>query len=87
MGRIPLEIETANMTINFKFDSEINHEDQVRIKTAVEKALVTGEIASCQCPTVEAWVYETRPPDFQASISCACDAMRPLFSSTPDSDE
>ena len=35
---------------------------------------------------VEAFVYPTRKPDFQASLSCSCDAMRPLFSSTPETE-
>ena len=74
------------MTITYKFDPEVDAPTQARIKDALVKAFERGDIISCQCPTVEAWVYETRPPDFQASISCSCDAMRPLYSSTPDTD-
>jgi hypothetical protein len=75
------------VTIQYKFDPGIDTLNQDRIKAAVTKAFAAGEIISCKCPTVEAWVYETRPPDFQASISCSCDVMRPLFSSTPDTDD
>ena len=75
------------MVISYTFDPGVSETDQRRIKEALAKAAETGEIASCHCASVEAWVYETRPPDFQASISCACDAMRPLYSSTPDTDD
>ncbi len=74
------------MTITYKFDSEMDPATQTRIKEALEKAFEMGEILSCKCSALEAWVYETKPPDFQASISCSCDAMRPLYSSTPDTD-
>jgi hypothetical protein len=72
------------VTIQYSFDPGMDAATQARVKDAVAKAFAEGEILSCKCPTVEAWVYETRPPDFQASISCSCDAMRPLYSSTPD---
>jgi len=74
------------VTIEYKFDSEIDDATQARIKDALTKAFELGEIQACKCSIVEAWIYETRPPDFQASISCSCDIMRPLYSSTPDSD-
>jgi hypothetical protein len=74
------------VTINYKFDQGVDAATQARIKEALMKAFEAGEILSCQCPAVDAWVYETIPPDFQASISCSCDAMRPLYSSTPDTD-
>lgn len=70
-------------TINYTFDSDLNDVEQVRIRGMIEKALEEGEIVSCPCSTIEAWVYPTRKPDFQASLSCSCNAMRPLFSSTP----
>ncbi len=73
-------------TIHYKFDAQMSPEDQAYVKAFVEKAFQSGEILSCKCPTLEAWVYLTIKPDFQASFSCSCDAMRPLFSSTPDTD-
>jgi len=72
--------------LHYKFDSTLGPEDQSRIKAFIENAFRMGEIISCRCPTIEVWVYPTIPPDFQASLSCSCDAMRPLFSSTPDTD-
>ncbi len=72
--------------LHYKFDSSLNSEEQIRITEFIENAFRTGEIISCPCATIEAWVYPTIPPDFQASFSCSCDAMRPLFSSTPDSE-
>jgi hypothetical protein len=75
------------VTIQFRFEADISTDDQARIKTRIEEAFQEGEILSCPCPSVEVLVFETRPPDFQASISCACEVMRPLFSSSPDNDE
>jgi len=75
------------MTINYSFDSGMDTETQARAKEALEKAFEEGEILSCKCSAVDAWVYETQTPDFQASISCSCDVMRPLFSSTPDTED
>jgi hypothetical protein len=75
------------VTIHYKFDPGVSLENQERIKGAIAKAVEAGEIVSCPCSSVDAWVYETRPPDFQASLSCSCNAMRPLFSSTPDTEE
>jgi len=65
----------------------MNPASRKRTQEALIKAFEAGEILACRCPVVDAWVYETVPPDFQASISCACDAMRPLFSSTPETEE
>jgi len=73
------------MQIQFKFN-DVPVSEQDRIRTAVEGALSAGEILPCACPVLEAWIYETRPPDFQTSISCHCGLMRPLYSSTPDTD-
>ena len=74
------------MTVTYKFDSGVNDADRERIKRALGIAFEKGEILPCKCPTVEAWAYETIRPDFQASLSCSCDIMRPLYSSTPDTD-
>ena len=73
-------------TIQYKFDAGLSPEDQARIKGVIENAFRTGEIISCPCATIEAWAYPTIPPDFQASLACSCDAMRPIFSSTPDTE-
>jgi hypothetical protein len=73
-------------TLNYKFDEQMSSEDQAYVKAFVEKAFQAGDILTCKCSTIEAWVYPTIKPDFQASFSCVCDAMRPLFSSTPDTD-
>ena len=73
-------------TVHYKFDSDLNPEEQAHIKAFIDNAFRTGEIISCKCATIEAWVYPTIKPDFQASFSCSCDAMRPLFSSTPETD-
>jgi len=73
-------------TLHFKFDSDLTPPEQSRIERVIENAFLNGEIISCKCAVIEAWVYPTRPPDFQASLSCACDAMRPLFSSTPETE-
>jgi hypothetical protein len=75
------------MQIKFVFDAGVSAADQVRIREAIEDAFERGDILSCSCASVEVQTYETKPPDFQASISCACSVMRPLFSSTPDSDD
>jgi len=72
--------------LHYKFDSELNPAEQAQVKEFIENAFRTGEIISCPCSTIEAWVYPTIKPDFQVSFSCSCDAMRPLFSSTPDTD-
>jgi hypothetical protein len=68
----------------YKFDPDLTAEEQAQIISVIEKAFESGEIVACQCPSIEAWVYRTRPPDFQAALSCSCDAMRPLFSSSPE---
>jgi len=73
--------------IHYTFDRSIGEADQIRMKAALAAAIEAGDVAACKCSTIDAWVYETRPPDFQASISCSCDAMRPLYSSTPDTDD
>jgi len=73
-------------TIHYQFDPQLNVEEQAHVKEFIENAFRAGEIISCRCLTIEAWVYPTIKPDFQASLSCSCDAMRPLFSSTPDTD-
>ena len=73
------------MQVRYQFDADVSPADQARIRAAVDKAIASGEILSCACPHVEAWVYETRPPEFQASLNCACGINRPLYSSTPDS--
>ena len=73
-------------TLQYRFDPQMDTQEQSRIKDVIETAFRTKEILSCRCATIEAWVYPTIPPDFQASLSCSCDAMRPLFSSTPDTD-
>jgi hypothetical protein len=73
-------------TLQYKFDEQMSPEDHAHVKAFVENAFRTGEIISCRCPTIEAWVFPTIPPDFQASFACSCDAMRPLFSSTPDTE-
>jgi hypothetical protein len=68
--------------IHYKFDPGVDAANQDRIKAALAKAFQEGEIMSCKCPTLEAWVYETLPPDFQASISCSCDvipSLTPIF--------
>jgi hypothetical protein len=72
--------------LTYNFDSDLNAEEQARIKAFIENAFRTGEILACRCPAIEAWVYPTIKPDFQASFACACDAMRPLFSSTPETE-
>ena len=72
--------------IHYQFDAALNAEDRSRIKAAIEAAFLAGEIVPCPCPAIEAWVYPTIPPDFQASFSCACDVMRPLYSSTPETE-
>ena len=74
-------------TLRYKFDDELTVEDRDRIKGVIEEAFRRGEIISCKCAVIEALVYPTLPPDFQASFACSCDAMRPIFSSTPDSDD
>ncbi len=73
-------------TLQYQFDPSLNSQEQDRIKEFIENAFQTGEIISCSCATIEAWVYPTIPPDFQVSFSCSCDAMRPLFSSTPETE-
>jgi len=73
-------------TLHYKFDPTLKADDQTRIKAHIEAAFAAGEIVSCPCAMIEAWVYPTIPPDFQASLSCSCDAMRPIYSSTPDTD-
>jgi len=87
--------------LHYKFDEELSPEEQSRVKEIIENAFRTGEIVSCRCAAIEAWVFPTvkparhttggRPADvwwthFQASFSCTCDAMRPLFSSIPDTE-
>jgi len=71
-------------SIRYQFDPDLTAQEQSHIKTVIEKAFESGGIIPCKCTAIEAWVYRTRGPDFQASLSCSCDAMRPLFSSTPD---
>jgi hypothetical protein len=73
--------------ITYSFSAGIDVATQERVKEAVAAAFEKGEIVTCKCSAVDAWVYETTPPDFQASISCSCDAMRPLYSSTPDTED
>ena len=75
------------MHIRYTFDADIPVAEQPRIREVVEKAFASGDILPCPCSSVEALVYPTRPPDFQASLSCACYLMRPLFSSTPESED
>jgi hypothetical protein len=74
------------MNFIYQFDSQLSAADRARIEEAIDHAYLRGEILSCGCPSIDVWAYPTRPPDFQASLSCHCDAMRPLYSSTPDSD-
>lgn len=75
------------MQIRYVFDADIPALNQPPIREAIEKAFAAGDILSCPCSSVEALVYPTRPPDFQVSISCTCSLMRPLFSSTPDTED
>jgi hypothetical protein len=72
--------------LQYTFDDELTLEEQSHIKGVIDDAFRRGEIISCTCPAIEAWVYPTRKPDFQASLSCSCDVMRPLFSSTPETE-
>ena len=73
-------------TLHYKFDSDLNAEEQALIKEVIKNAFQSGEIISCKCDAIEAWVYPTAKPDFQSSFSCSCDVMRPLFSSTPETE-
>jgi hypothetical protein len=72
--------------LRYTFDSDLDVQEQALIREALEKAFETGEILPCPCAVVEAFVYPTRKPDFQASLSCSCDVTRPLYSSTPDTE-
>jgi hypothetical protein len=75
------------MTLRYIFDRDIPEKERPRIQDAVQDAFDAGQILSCRCPTPEVRIFETRLPDFQASISCSCDLIRPLFSSTPETEE
>lgn len=73
-------------SLRYMFDVDLTPEEKTHIQTVLTQAFETGEIISCPCPEIDVWAYPTHKPDFQASLSCTCDAMRPLFSSNPDKD-
>jgi hypothetical protein len=73
-------------TFTYQFDDSLSPAEQARIQEHIEQAFLAGEIMACHCPAIDVWVYPTIPPDFQASLSCSCDAMRPIYSSTPDNE-
>ena len=77
----------SSTLIRYKFDASVPLESQSRIREAMEEAFENSAIVPCACPSLDAFIYETRPPDFQASVSCKCSLMRPVFSSTPDEED
>lgn len=75
----------ADLAFNFEMDIAASQRDAIRTRLA--QALEAGEILSCPCSTLDVWVYETQPPEFQASFSCRCGLMRPFFASSPETDD